>query len=31
LGGPPERLTERVKQEEALWGPIVKNANIKLQ
>jgi tripartite-type tricarboxylate transporter receptor subunit TctC len=31
IGGPPERLTERVKQEKALWGPIVMNANIKLQ
>jgi tripartite-type tricarboxylate transporter receptor subunit TctC len=31
LGGPPERLTERMKQEKALWGPIVKNADIKLQ
>ena len=31
LGGPPERLTERMKQEKALWGPIVKSAEIKLQ
>jgi tripartite-type tricarboxylate transporter receptor subunit TctC len=31
LGGPPERLTERMKQEKALWGPIVKGADIKLQ
>ena len=31
LGGPPERLTERMNQEKALWGPIVKSANIKLQ
>ena len=31
LGGPPERLTERMKQEKALWGPIVKSADIKLQ
>ena len=31
LGGPPERLTERMNQEKALWGPIVKSADIKLQ
>ena len=31
LGGPPERLTERMKREKALWGPIVKSADIKLQ
>ncbi len=31
LGGPPGRLTERMKQEKALWGPIVKTAGIKLQ
>jgi tripartite-type tricarboxylate transporter receptor subunit TctC len=31
LGGPPERLTERMNQEKALWSPIVKSANIKLQ
>lgn len=31
LGGPPERLTERMNREKALWGPIVKSANIKLQ
>ena len=31
LGGPPERLTERMNQEKALWGPIVKGADIKLQ
>jgi tripartite-type tricarboxylate transporter receptor subunit TctC len=31
IGGPPERLTERMKQEKALWAPIVKSADIKLQ
>ena len=31
IGGPPERLTERMNQEKALWGPIVKSADIKLQ
>jgi tripartite-type tricarboxylate transporter receptor subunit TctC len=31
LGGPPKRLTERMNQEKALWAPIVKSANIKLQ
>ena len=31
LGGPPERLTERMIQEKTLWGPIVKSADIKLQ
>jgi tripartite-type tricarboxylate transporter receptor subunit TctC len=31
LGGSPERLVERMKEEKALWGPIVKNAGIKLQ
>jgi tripartite-type tricarboxylate transporter receptor subunit TctC len=31
LGGPPERLTERVNQEKALWAPIIKSADIKLQ
>jgi tripartite-type tricarboxylate transporter receptor subunit TctC len=31
IGGPPERLTERMNQEKALWGPIVKSANIQLQ
>ena len=31
LGGPPERLTERMNQEKALWGPIVKSADIRLQ
>ena len=31
LGGPPERLTERMNREKALWGPIVQRANIKLQ
>jgi tripartite-type tricarboxylate transporter receptor subunit TctC len=31
LGGPPERVTERMAKEKAVWEPIVKNANIKLQ
>ena len=31
LGGPPERLTERMNREKALWSPIVRSANIKLQ
>ena len=31
LGGPPERLTERMNQEKAQWAPIVKSADIKLQ
>ena len=31
LGGPPERLTERMNQEKARWGPIVKSADVKLQ
>ena len=31
LGGAPERLTERMNREKALWGPIVQRANIKLQ
>ncbi len=31
LGGPPERLTERMNQEKVLWAPIVKSADIKLQ
>jgi tripartite-type tricarboxylate transporter receptor subunit TctC len=31
LGGPPERLTERMNEEKALWGPIIKSANIRLQ
>ena len=31
LGGPPERLTERMNQEKARWAPIVKSADIKLQ
>jgi tripartite-type tricarboxylate transporter receptor subunit TctC len=31
LGGPPARLVERMNQEKALWGPIVKSANIRLQ
>jgi tripartite-type tricarboxylate transporter receptor subunit TctC len=31
LGGPPGRLTERMKEEKARWGPIVKTAGIKLQ
>jgi len=31
LGGPPERLTERMNEEKARWGPIVKSADIKLQ
>ena len=31
LGGPPERLTERINHEKALWGPIIKSANIRLQ
>jgi tripartite-type tricarboxylate transporter receptor subunit TctC len=31
LGGPPERLTERMNREKALWAPIVKSADIKLQ
>ncbi len=30
LGGPPERVTERMNHEKAIWGPIVKSANIKL-
>jgi len=31
LGGPPERLTERMNLEKARWAPIVKSAGIKLQ
>lgn len=31
LGGPPERLNERMNKEKALWGPIIKSANIRLQ
>jgi tripartite-type tricarboxylate transporter receptor subunit TctC len=31
LGGPPERLTERMNREKVLWAPIVKSADIKLQ
>jgi tripartite-type tricarboxylate transporter receptor subunit TctC len=31
LGGPPERLTERMAQEKATWAPIIKQADIKLQ
>ena len=31
LGGPPERLIERMNQEKALWEPIVKSADIRLQ
>jgi tripartite-type tricarboxylate transporter receptor subunit TctC len=31
LGGPPERLTERMNKEKAVWGPIIKSANIRLQ
>jgi tripartite-type tricarboxylate transporter receptor subunit TctC len=31
LGGPPERLTERMNLEKARWAPIVKSADIKLQ
>jgi tripartite-type tricarboxylate transporter receptor subunit TctC len=31
LGGPPERLTERMNREKAQWAPIVKSADIKLQ
>lgn len=31
LGGPPERVTERMSREKAVWGPIIKSANIKLQ
>jgi tripartite-type tricarboxylate transporter receptor subunit TctC len=30
LGGPPERLTERMNREKAVWGPVVKGANIQL-
>jgi tripartite-type tricarboxylate transporter receptor subunit TctC len=31
LGGPPERLTERMNREKVLWAPLVKSADIKLQ
>jgi tripartite-type tricarboxylate transporter receptor subunit TctC len=31
LGGPPERLTERISREKAQWAPIIKSANIRLQ
>jgi tripartite-type tricarboxylate transporter receptor subunit TctC len=31
LGGPPERLTERMNLEKARWAPIVKSAGIQLQ
>jgi len=31
LGGPPERLTERMNREKVLWVPLVKSADIKLQ
>ena len=31
LGGPPERVTERMNHEKAVWAPIVKSAGIKLQ
>ena len=31
LGGLPERLTERMNREKAVWGPVVKSANIRLQ
>jgi tripartite-type tricarboxylate transporter receptor subunit TctC len=31
LGGPPERLTERMNEEKVRWAPIVKSADIKLQ
>ena len=31
LGGAPGRVTERMNQERALWGPIVKRENIQLQ
>ena len=31
LGGPPERLTERMNREKALWAPIVKREDIQLQ
>jgi tripartite-type tricarboxylate transporter receptor subunit TctC len=31
IGGPPERLTERMNREKAVWGPVVKSANIRLQ
>ena len=31
LGGPPERLTERMNREKTVWGPVVKSANIRLQ
>jgi tripartite-type tricarboxylate transporter receptor subunit TctC len=31
LGGPPERLTERMNQEKTAWGPIIQRANIRLQ
>jgi tripartite-type tricarboxylate transporter receptor subunit TctC len=31
IGGPPERLTERMNREKAVWGPVVKSANIQLQ
>jgi len=31
LGGAPGRVTERMNQERALWGPIIKRENIQLQ
>ena len=31
IGGPPERLTERMALEKATWAPIIKSANITLQ
>jgi tripartite-type tricarboxylate transporter receptor subunit TctC len=30
LGGPPERVTEIIARDKAKWGPIIREANIKL-